>query len=168
MDQHFNAKVADFGISVDVSQTNGQDNRIRGTPYYMAPEVARWTSTETYNAYKADVYSLGVLLHVMLCGEFPLRGDTETCSNYNSDSIKWRISNKLSKERNINEDLASGDLQNLLARMLSIDPDKRPCISEILEWEWVKTSLNETLIQDVFEEMEQRKNFIYEHHLSPN
>ena len=168
MDQHFNAKVADFGISVDVSQTNGQDNRIRGTPYYMAPEVASWTLTETYDAYKADVYSLGVLLHVMLYGEFPLRGDTETCSNYNSDSIKWRISNKLSKERNINEDLASGDLQNLLARMLSIDPDKRPCISEILEWEWVKTNLNETLIQDVFEEMEQRKNFIYEHHLSPN
>ena len=88
MDQYFNAKVADFGISVDVSQTNGQDNRIRGTPYYMAPEVASWTSTETYDAYKADVYSLGVLLHVMLYGEFPLRGDTETCSNYNSDSIK--------------------------------------------------------------------------------
>ena len=168
MDQHFNAKVADFGISVDVSQTNGQDNHIRGTPYYMAPEVASWTLTETYDAYKADVYSLGVLLHVMLYGEFPLRGDTETCSNYNSDSIKWGITNKLSKERNINEDLASGDLQNLLARMLSIDPDKRPCISEILEWEWVKTNLNETLIQDVFEEMEQRKNFIYEYHLSPN
>ena len=168
MDQHFNAKVADFGISVDVSQTNGQDNRIRGTPYYMAPEVASWTSTETYDAYKADVYSLGVLLYVMLYGEFPLRGDTETCSNYNTDSIKWRITNKLSKERNINEDLASGDLQNLLARMLSIDPDKRPYISEILEWDWVKTKLNETLIQDVFEEMEQRKNFINEYHLSPN
>ena len=134
----------------------------------MAPEVASCALTETYDAYKADIYSLGVLLHVMLYGEFPSRGDTETCSNYNSDLIKWRDTNTLSKDRNLMEDLASDDLQSLLSWMLSIDSDKRPCISEILEWDWLNTNLKENLIQDVLEEMEQRKNFINEHHLSTN
>ena len=134
----------------------------------MAPEVASWTLTETYDAYKADIYSLGVLLHVMLYGEFPSREDTETCSNYNSDSIKWRDTNSLSKERNLMEDLASDDLQSLLSWMLSIDPNKRPCISEILEWDWLKTNLRDNPIQDVLEEMEQRKNLINEHHLPAN
>ena len=166
LDQFFNAKVADFGISVDVSQTNGYDHRTRGTPFYIAPEVAHLGLNETYDAYKADIYSLGVLLYVMLYGEFPLREDSDAITSYDSNSIKRRDSIKMPKENKIQGDLGCFNLRSLLTSMLSIDPDKRPCILEILEWDWLKFDWNDNLIQDILEEMEQRKNFISDHHLS--
>ena len=66
LDKFFNMKVADLGISIDVSQTGGEADSIRGTLWYMAPEVSHLLPTETYNAYKADVYSLGTIVEVQL------------------------------------------------------------------------------------------------------
>ncbi|KAF1793931.1 Protein kinase-like domain [Phytophthora cactorum] len=42
-----------------------------GTPAYMAPEVV---TSERYDGRPVDVWSLGVVLYVMLCGKFPFQG----------------------------------------------------------------------------------------------
>jgi len=71
-------KILDFGLakiksgellgSFIAAQTTG----LMGSPFYMAPE--QW-SDEPPDA-RADVYSLGVMLYQMICGEVPFKGSS--------------------------------------------------------------------------------------------
>ncbi|CDP07729.1 unnamed protein product [Coffea canephora] len=64
LDENFNAKVADFGLSklIDKDQSRVV-TRMRGTPGYLAPEWLSSTVTE-----KVDVYSFGIVMLEILCG----------------------------------------------------------------------------------------------------
>jgi len=72
-------KVLDFGISkVPVvenvnAETMTSTHAFLGSPTFMAPEQVR--SAKTVDA-RADVWSLGVVLHVLLAGRPPFRGET--------------------------------------------------------------------------------------------
>ena len=64
LDENFNAKVSDFGLSKLVDHDQSQVvTTMRGTPGYMAPEWLSLVITE-----KVDVYSFGVVLMEILCG----------------------------------------------------------------------------------------------------
>uniref|UniRef100_A0A7N2N7X9 Receptor-like serine/threonine-protein kinase n=1 Tax=Quercus lobata TaxID=97700 RepID=A0A7N2N7X9_QUELO len=64
LDENFNAKVSDFGLSKLVDRDQSQVvTTMRGTPGYMAPEWLSSVITE-----KVDVYSFGVVLLEILCG----------------------------------------------------------------------------------------------------
>ena len=89
LDEFFNAKLADFGVSVDVSATGGFADRFWWTAGYMAPEVFYLLPTETYDAFKADIFSLGMWLYMMLYGEFPINENYDTWSEDESLIIGW-------------------------------------------------------------------------------
>ncbi|KAK3034450.1 hypothetical protein RJ639_034687 [Escallonia herrerae] len=64
LDEYFNAKVSDFGLSKLIDKDQSQVmTTLRGTPGYMAPEWLTSVITE-----KVDVYSFGVVLLEILCG----------------------------------------------------------------------------------------------------
>ena len=162
LDEFFNAKIADLGISLDVSESKGMVDSIRGTMWYMAPEISHLLPSETYDAYKSDIYSLGMWLYIMLFGEFPVKNSYETCSMFDSESIGWITGLKISPDIKNQWDNTSIELQDLLGSMLSMDPDERPSITETLESDWLKDMYDWNRSQEVFEEMEMRKQFIIE------
>ncbi|HQA57514.1 MAG TPA: DUF5050 domain-containing protein [Acetivibrio sp.] len=61
-------KLGDFGISKELSKS-GRAASMKGTPFFMAPEVFRG---EKYDI-RADLYSLGIVLYRLVnCGRIPL------------------------------------------------------------------------------------------------
>ena len=149
LDEFFNVKLADFGVSVDVSATGGFADWFWGTAGYMAPEVAHLLPTETYDAYKADIYSLGMWLYVMLFGEFPIKENYDTWSVDDSEIIGWVTGLKCSIQTKKLWWWASDELQELIGNMLSMDPDERPTIDEILQSEWLNSINNQVLAHEV-------------------
>ncbi|MBA0782531.1 hypothetical protein Gotri_000403 [Gossypium trilobum] len=64
LDEHFNAKVSDFGLSKLIGKDQSRViTTMRGTPGYMAPEWLSSVITE-----KVDVYSFGIVVLEILCG----------------------------------------------------------------------------------------------------
>lgn len=59
-------KLADFGLAVELPKNGTPLTSICGTPTYVAPEVLR---EEGYD-HLVDIWALGVIIYVMLCG-FP-------------------------------------------------------------------------------------------------
>eukprot|EP00249_Psilotum_nudum_P008401 c21250_g1_i4 orf=634-1890(-) len=70
LDEHFNAKVSDFGLAkLGSDKINGQvSTRVLGTHGYVAPEYALTGHLTT----KSDVYSFGVVLLELLTGRIPV------------------------------------------------------------------------------------------------
>jgi serine/threonine protein kinase len=109
--------LSDYGGSVNVQSR--PDRRITNTnlcatPQYAAPEVMR--SSEYFCPFKADIYSLGVLLHTMLTRHYPLKS-------------KARV--VLSRSG------LSESVCDLMDRTLSLKPRKRPSISRLLAHPWL-------------------------------
>src|ERR1700752_3153433 len=69
-------KILDFGLAKIKSGellgsfVQAQTSGLMGSPFYMAPE--QWSDEEPDA--RADIYSLGVILYQMLCGEVPFKG----------------------------------------------------------------------------------------------
>lgn len=68
-------KITDFGLSKDTEQHSQPKTKRVGTISYMAPEVAMASGEIPYSGVAADVWSLGIILYVLVCCEYPFGFD---------------------------------------------------------------------------------------------
>lgn len=81
MDTDGNLKISDFGFStLNIGDADGDGTQRAellhttcGTPNYVAPEVL---GKDGYDGKKADVWSCGVILYVLLAGYLPFDENT--------------------------------------------------------------------------------------------
>jgi serine/threonine protein kinase len=61
-------KIGDFGLARPVERKDQEGEEIFGTPHYTAPEVLNSPQSV---GFRADIFSVGVLLHELLTGRLP-------------------------------------------------------------------------------------------------
>ena len=114
------------------------DYRRCGTPSYVAPEVLENSSRRKYTR-AVDVWSLGVVLYICLCG-FPPFSD-ELWSKEHPYTLSQQI--KMGRFDYPSPYWDSvGDLAlDLIDRMLTVDVDQRITIDECLEHSWTRQGM---------------------------
>jgi serine/threonine-protein kinase len=65
-------KVTDFGIASITNSLKTDSGMVLGTPAYMSPEQAAGSAIDG----RSDLYSLGVMLYVLVCGRLPFQGES--------------------------------------------------------------------------------------------
>ncbi|KAF3055976.1 hypothetical protein GL218_06834 [Daldinia childiae] len=74
LDKHENVKLVDFGFTREYEGKSNYLQTFCGTICYSAPEMLKG---EKYAGEKIDVWSLGVILYALLCGELPFDDDDD-------------------------------------------------------------------------------------------
>ena len=122
LDDKNNIKLADFGLSNVYSNSQDMDTPC-GSPCYAAPEMV---AGKTYKGLSVDIWSSGVVLYAMVCGFLPFE-DPNTASLYQKIiSGKYEEPNWL-----------SGEVKDLLKKVLNTDPANRFSIKEIRNHPWM-------------------------------
>ncbi|XP_055621707.1 uncharacterized protein LOC129765419 isoform X3 [Toxorhynchites rutilus septentrionalis] len=123
LDNEMNVKLADFGFS----NTFSEGTPLRtwcGSPPYAAPEVFQGVE---YDGPKSDIWSLGVVLYVLVCGALPFDGATLHDLRSVVVAGKFRIPFFMSQE-----------CEHLIRHMLVVEPEKRYTLKQIANHKWLE------------------------------
>ena len=102
-----------------------------GTPYYIAPEVLKRDYT-----LKCDVWSVGVIAYILLCGYPPFYGD-------NDREIFRRVSAGKFAFPSPEWDHVSAAAKAFVKSLLEADPARRPTAREAAAHGWMRTRRSE-------------------------
>ena len=125
-DEHAEIKLIDFGLAKKSDRYLKTYQTMVGTPYYIAPEVIDGNYT-----YSCDVWSLGIILHIMLSGYMPFSGSTD------EEVFRSIKKGKLSFENPVWEKVTPPG-KDLILKLLEPDENKRLTAAEALEHEWFR------------------------------
>ncbi|GMI81516.1 CBL-interacting protein kinase 25, SNF1-RELATED PROTEIN KINASE 3.25 [Hibiscus trionum] len=124
LDENEDLKISDFGLSALPEQlrNDGLLHTQCGTPAYVAPEVLR---KKGYDGSKADIWSCGVILYVLLAGFLPFQ-----------DENIMKMYRKVFKAEFECPPWFSTESKRLISKLLVPDPEKRITIPAISRVPW--------------------------------
>jgi len=118
-------KVIDFGLACKFDPASVMTTKA-GTPYYVAPQVLAGKYDQA-----SDMWSLGVVMYVLLCGYPPFYGDTDAdvlakvrLGNFSFNAADWKS--------------ISEDAKTLIRHLLKMNPRDRYTGEQSLNHVWVK------------------------------
>jgi len=124
-------KIADFGFAKKV-QGKGLTTAC-GTPGYVAPEIL----TNQHYGTAVDMWSIGVIAYILLCGYPPFHDENQRKlfkmierADYQFDSPDW--------------DPISAEAKDLISNLLVVDPRKRFTCRQVLNHRWITGSVPTT------------------------
>ncbi|NWR26285.1 PIM1 kinase, partial [Emberiza fucata] len=112
------AKLIDFGCGTILQ--DAIYTRMSGTSEYSPRE---WILFGCYHGQPATIWSLGILLHELLCGHLPF---------HTNEDIVW---GQLFFPPQVSQ---GGDCQHLIRWCLCMDPTDRPSLEDLLEHSWMQ------------------------------
>ena len=127
LDEYGDAKLSDFGLSKKFEK-NELLKTACGSPIYAAPEMIQG---KPYKGTCTDIWSLGISLYTMICGELPF--DIE-----DGEDMKTLVYNITHGKYTIPE-YVSPLCKDLIQKILEINPEKRITIDEIKNHKWVNS-----------------------------
>uniref|UniRef100_A0A8C2KI22 non-specific serine/threonine protein kinase n=1 Tax=Cyprinus carpio TaxID=7962 RepID=A0A8C2KI22_CYPCA len=122
LDADMNIKIADFGFSNEFTLGSKLDT-FCGSPPYAAPELFQG---KKYDGPEVDVWSLGVILYTLVSGSLPFDGQNLKELRERVLRGKYRIPFYMST-----------DCENLLKKLLILNPTKRGSLEQIMKDRWM-------------------------------
>ncbi|XP_060919891.1 serine/threonine-protein kinase MARK1 isoform X2 [Labrus mixtus] len=136
LDADMNIKIADFGFSNEFTPGSKLDT-FCGSPPYAAPELFQG---KKYDGPEVDVWSLGVILYTLVSGSLPFDGQNLKELRERVLRGKYRIPFYMST-----------DCENLLKKLLVLNPGKRGSLQQIMKDRWMNVSYEEKELKSYIE-----------------
>ncbi|NXH07801.1 MAPK2 kinase, partial [Loxia leucoptera] len=126
-------KLTDFGFAKETTTHNSLATPCY-TPYYVAPEVL---GPEKYDK-SCDMWSLGVIMYILLCGYPPFYSNHGLAI---SPGMKKRIRMGQYEFPNPEWSEVSEEVKQLIRNLLKTDPTQRMTITEFMNHPWIMQSM---------------------------
>ena len=118
-------KLGDFGLATKLDFDGEKKRTICGTPNYIAPEVLEGKSGHSY---EVDIWSLGVIIYTLIIGKPP----------FETTDVKATYRRIRQNSYSFPDHVAISDAaRDLITRILTGDPKRRPNLDEIMAHEFL-------------------------------
>jgi len=133
-------KLADFGVSGQLSDTMAKRQTVIGTPFWMAPEVIQEVGYDV----KADLWSMGITAIEMAEGKPPY-------SNIHPMRAIFMIPSR-PPPRLTDPDKWSKEFNDFIAQCLIKNPEQRPNATELLKHAFIQKAKSSAVLSSIIEE----------------
>uniref|UniRef100_A0A3Q1IHM6 non-specific serine/threonine protein kinase n=1 Tax=Anabas testudineus TaxID=64144 RepID=A0A3Q1IHM6_ANATE len=151
-------KLADFGVSAQITMTIAKRKSFIGTPYWMAPEVAAVEKKGGYNQL-CDIWAVGITamelaeLQPPMFDLHPMRSLLlMTKSNFQppklKDKLKW-----------------TGNFHQFVKITLTKNPRKRPTAEKLLQLPFISQPLSRTLVIELLDKVSNPDQTSFQDHI---
>ncbi|CAB9502538.1 MAP kinase-activated protein kinase 2 (Fragment) [Seminavis robusta] len=140
-------KIIDFGLAQFQEDKNKKMTGLEGSSYYMSPQVVG----RSYDGCKADVWSCGVMVHVLMTGYAPFDGPAYndilkaiTKGTFDFEDPEW--------------DGVSDECLSFIRFCLTYDEEERPSAEQALQHPFLRKTRNRTSMCDIKSRLSARRS----------